>query len=232
MERYIGVLKGMVSLMSNIDADLANKVYFYSFEPFQRSNEQQCIVMECLNHFPPHQALHTPNSHPDRYAIFPLPPNDPNLMLRVASAVFSRPWLRLLQQHYAGAPNAVSPEAIVLWKKYHAKYQCFVGSHESQLAAYGNRREDCYIWWLEGNRRRYGKVMIFAEVLKELGYTPLAIIKPYSPAAISENNEMATTLVDAVYGAMEVVEVKRIEGLVGRIEKKVGGPKCYLVGNW
>ena len=42
MERYIGLIKEMVGLMSNIDIDIANKA----------------VVLEHLNHLPPPRQLH------------------------------------------------------------------------------------------------------------------------------------------------------------------------------
>jgi hypothetical protein len=147
MKRYIGELKGIVELMLNIDANLANKV----------------ITAEHLNHLPPTDLLYTPSSLPKHDEPYPFaaserieyrkkPPSDVLKALR----------------HRFRAARLTYPvkegDDLVLWTKYHLRWKCSIGSVYSQNKRATFRRDDSYIWWKEPHGRRYGQVVIFANI--------------------------------------------------------------------
>jgi hypothetical protein len=210
----------MVSLMSNIDADIATKA----------------ATMEHLNHLPPRRNLcESQYPPPDWDSDFPMPPQDSRMEYTadvskdskrdkikkggpwVSGTQRGKAWLRLLRNKYGGAGDQykVKRDKVVYWKKYHICHKCFVGSEESQNALLMNRRDDSYIWWVVGGRRRYGRVVIFAVVYD---WEPVAIVKPYKK--VREDRRLGTTEVIEDLGAMETLNVGEIRGLVGRIQKR------------
>jgi hypothetical protein len=128
MERYIGVLKSKVSLMSNIDMDLANRV----------------LTMENLNHLPTRPPLHETTVFPDRKQRYPQPPVDARLMVKLK---IQPDWLNFLKSLYKTDKQRfpITPDNIILWKKYHVRYGCFVGSKSSQNTNTLSNRDDSFI---------------------------------------------------------------------------------------
>jgi len=70
MERYVGVLKKIVNLMSNINANLANRA----------------ISIEYIHTLPPQQLLYDLNTIPNREHPFPSPPLDLASQYRTVTA--------------------------------------------------------------------------------------------------------------------------------------------------
>ena len=214
MERYIGVLKGLVTLMSNMDMDLANR----------------SIMMEHLNHLAvDFEELHTPLSGPpSRTDTYPRAPGDRSLEYGRSGNELINDWRRLLVGMFPGSqqefPINYQNGRTRLWKKYYLRHRYQIGSEESQATAPFNSRNDSYVWWYEGTRRRYGLVEIFAECWD---WEAMAIVKPFRNT--SEDLETGTVVVLDALGARKCVRVCEIGGLVGRIE--IEG-KTYLVGDW
>jgi hypothetical protein len=104
MERYIGELKGMVGLMSNMDANLANKV----------------ITAEHLNHLPPTDLLYTPSSLPKHDEPFPFAAGERmEYRKKPPSDV-----LKALRHRFRAARLIYSVKEgddLVLWTKYHLR---------------------------------------------------------------------------------------------------------------
>ena len=210
MERYIGLIKEMVGLMSNIDIDIANKA----------------VVLEHLNHLPPPRQLHVLRQPLGWNAKYPQPPEDVrmkytkdikhtktgNLTVEsIRARETTSRWVNLLQHFFR---DTATREELVLWKKYHIRHKCFVGSKESQNNLALNRRDDSFVWWEEGGSRRYGQVVIFATLSD---WEPVAIVRPFKK--VEEVRQFGTTRIVEDLGKMEVITVNCIQGLVGRNTK-------------
>lgn len=209
MERYIGVLKGMVSLMSNIDANLANK----------------CITLEHLNHLPSTQPLLEPSKLPGPDDTFPQHPNDERLKYKT---VLSMRQMDLLRARFQAFQHQypIDESHIVKWRKYHVRWKCFVGSSLSQTNRI-HQRDDSYIWWNadNGRRRRYGQAVVFCEVWD---WETIVIVRPFSTPAIDESAQVVYT--DGQFSAIESIKVSEIGGLIGLIKKPLCGRNViYLV---
>lgn len=214
MERYIGTLKSMVSLMSNIDKDLSNRV----------------ITMEFLNHLPNRD----PTAHSetaDPRADYPFAPSDPAAEIRGRVPVN---WERLLFEFfgdYRGSYPEIAAlgEEVVMWRKYHVLFDCTVGS-ELSLGNHAHiRRDDSYVWWTNGDgEHRFGRAVVFFNVYD---WEALALVRPYREV---EEGEFGVTIVkDEQFKAQTLITVARIGGLVGRIRKEVRGRMVtFLVGRW
>ena len=152
MERFIGVLKGMVSLMSNIDMNLANRV----------------VTLEHLNHLIPENRLTLPTSLPAYNAKYPLPPMDPRMQL--PSGTLTPIMLKVLIFRDYKDRFPITYHNVVMFKKYHTAWKCFVGSEYSQRNLTGPRRDDSFIWWMKPASRsrpalrRFGQVVLFCHV--------------------------------------------------------------------
>jgi hypothetical protein len=213
MERYIGLLKSKVSLMSDVDTEMANKA----------------TLMECLNHLPPAEYLGQVSKNPTYTDEFPHPPPDNRM------AYSKRPppeWLSLLRNYYKKDKEydlktyPITPEHLHLWKKYWIRYGCFVGSDQSQKQTH---RDDSYVWWERGNsgKREFGQVLIFAIAHD---WEAIAIVKPFK--WVKEHKSGNSVALPSM-GRMEPVKATEIGGLVGRIARISQGKKMYyLVGNW
>ncbi len=212
MERYIGVLKSKVSLMSNIDMDLANKV----------------LIMENLNYLPSQAPLHQTTTFPDRDQEFPQPPTDIRLMFKLP---IRTDWLEFLKSLYKAEERRypIRSNIIILWKKYHIRYGCFVGSKSSQNNNTLTNRDDSFIWWKheDNGRQLYGQVLVFAICYD---WEPIAIVKPYQK--VKENRSKATKWVVNDMRGLTGVKAKLIGGLIGRI-KIMDGRKTvvHIVGS-
>lgn len=209
MERYIGVLKDMVSLRSNIDKDLANKV----------------TTFEHLNHLP------TRDRHLPPIPTFPFAPTDSLCRSRYKKPI-PRQWEDKLSGTFGdfrGQYPDIAPigEEVKLWKKYHVMPRCLIGSIES-LVKTSNRRDDSFCWWTDAdNHRQYGQVTIFAEVYN---WEAVALVRSYKK--VLEDEILGTTVVEEDLGGLKLILVSEIEGLIGRITKVVEGKKrIYLVRN-
>ena len=114
--------------MSNIDMDLANKV----------------LTMENLNYLPPQAPLYQTTVFPDRDQEFPQPPQDLRLMVKRAIQI---DWLEFLRSLYKAEKQRfpIEPDIVILWKKYHIRYGCFVGSKLSQNTNTISNRDDSFI---------------------------------------------------------------------------------------
>ena len=202
----------MVSLMSNIDMDLANKV----------------ITLEHLNHLPQRAPLYTSSSETGPKEDYPLPPNDDRMEYK---GKIVPEWLKVLQHFFRVQQEEFPVKGnIVLWRKYHIRYKCLVGSLQSLNKQAINLRDDSYVWWEieRSGVRRYGQVVIFAIVHD---WEPVAVVKPYRK--VQEDKEFGIVVVQGTLGGMEVIRVGQIGGLVGRITKNIAGEKSvYLVGEW
>jgi hypothetical protein len=207
MERYIGVLKGMVSLMSDIDANLANK----------------CITLEHLNHLPPTERLLEPQKLPGADEVFPQAPDD---SLQYKKPLSNRQ-MDLLRRRFRSFRHEypVEEQHIIKWKKYHVKWKCSVGSSHS-LTNRIHQRDDSYIWWeTEGGRRRYGQVVVFCNFWS---WEAIAIVRPFHTPTI--DHEAQVTYVGGESMAMETIKVSEICGLVGLIKKNLDNRQVtYLV---
>lgn len=214
MERYIGVLKGMVSLMSNIDMDLANR----------------SIIMEHLNHIAgDHKPLHEPATKPPPFnATYPRPPKDKRSQY---TNLMPKEWRTLLRRRFADSqrmyPIETRNKSVRFFGKYHIRFRCLVGSQVGQATAAFNSRDDSFIWWWRSGRRRYGRVVVFAHCWD---WEPVAIVRPYR-AVVEES--YGRTCVDGGFAAMETILLPEIGGLVGRLFVTEGSAKkTYLVGEW
>jgi len=226
MERYIGFLKRMVSLMSNIDADLANKA----------------LISEHLNHLP--------NSKPDEEdesdeddesgdtprvlkSTYPRPLFAKGLRIRTPITAH---WYKLIRGYFAkDIPQWPFTDVdITLWKKYCLREGCTIGS-DSETNCAVNRRDDNCIWYWQitknqGGRitkrvKKWGQVVVFIEVLN---WEAVAIVKPFKEEV--PNKRFGTVSVGGGTTSMEVVTIANIGGLIGRIETDFDGKKTFLVG--
>ncbi len=188
--------------MSNIDTNIANRV----------------VTLEHLNLLP-HTEPYTFDSDPDFE--YPSAPN-PKIF---KAAIYNHPvpaqWEEILKVRFGDFRRTyphIRPdgEEVTLWRKYYVKQRCTVGSIYSKNDQITNRRDDTHIWWLEGGKRQYGQVTIFAEVYD---YEPIALIRRFKN--VKENKVMETTIVGDTMGALELILVQDIGGLIGRIEKNI-----------
>jgi hypothetical protein len=214
MERYIGTLKSMVNLMSNIDANLANRA----------------IAMECLHYLPKQDTLYSPPLVPGYTEAFPFPPTD----TRSSYTNCTPTVLDIIRNAYPddseGGDYPITAGRVKLFTKFHLRWKCTIGSVHSQNRLARNRRDDSYIWWNKrnGTGREYGKVELFAMAYT---YEAIAIVKPWS--RVQENREFKTVIVKGELGRMDSVRIGQIGGLIGRIEASdESGKITYLVGNW
>ena len=145
--------------MSNIDANLANKA----------------ITIEHLNYLPPQASSVDLPSLPERTSPFPFHPKDSRFHYTKSITP------TVLTVCRFGFPDEtgqfpITPARMNLYTKYHVKFKCTIGSQHSGNEYALNRRDDSYIWWnTEGDRRRYGQVVLFAEAHT---WQPIAIVKP------------------------------------------------------
>lgn len=122
-------------------------------------------------------------------------------------------------------PIETTNESVRLFKKYYLRFRCPLGSQAGQANAATNSRDDSYIWWHSSGRRRYGRVVVFAQCWNS---EPVAIVRPYG-SVIEES--YARTCVDGGFAAMETIQLSEIGGLVGRLLVHDGSTrKVYLVG--
>lgn len=212
MERYIGTLKKMVSLMSNIDKDLSNRA----------------TTMEYLNHLPNRDPIaHSETANP--HSEYPFAPSDSHAVLngRIPAS-----WEKLLTdlfgQFRGEFPDISSDgEEVVAWRKYHVKFDCTIGSVNS-LGNNSNRRDDSYAWWTALGERRFGRVIVFLNVYD---WEAMAVVREFR--AVEERYSGLAAVTDEQYKAMVLIPVASIGGLVGRIKKRINGRIVVnLVGKW
>jgi hypothetical protein len=207
MERYIGSIKPKVSLFSNIDMEMANKA----------------TIQECLNHFPPTAPLNLPSPKPGYDAIYPHLPSDSRMLVTKPATPALISVLRMYYRAYQNQYPIVSSK-IILWKKFWAYHDCYVGSQQSQRQS---TRDDSYIWWERDGRRQYGQVVIFAIVWD---WEAIAIVQPLKRYV--EFNGQVIALPGEL-GRMTPLKVTEIGGLVGRIRRIKGRRNVdFLVGGW
>jgi hypothetical protein len=215
MERYIGTLKSMVNLMSNIDGNLANRA----------------IKLEHLNHLPQRPPLYSPASIPPRTASFPFPSADKRMVQHEAPTPTV---LDCIQRALPLDPQfPITYDSVKLYKKFHKEWHVSIGSIASQNPLATHRRDDSYIWWdrkdkLGNNKRYYGQVVIFG-----MAYTwdAVAVVKSFT--SVTYDRELETVIVGPVMGPMEPLLVKEIGGMAGRIINPLGeAATTYMVGNW
>jgi len=173
MERYIGELKGMVSQMSSIDANLAHKA----------------IIAEHLNHLPrpapdsededasePPQPTHEGRTPRDD---FPKPPDK-----RFRSRAELTPRQLTLLHNFHG-DNSFRRDQITKWKKYWLRSGYAVGSSADTNRAV-NRRDDSWVSYYRVKKRHgrpaqrklhYGQVLLYAECCD---WDAVALIQPFS----------------------------------------------------
>jgi hypothetical protein len=129
----------MVGLMSNIDANLANRV----------------ITLEYLYHLPHDEP---PPSAPGPYNKYPSAPNANSFKTAVYKDAVPAHWEELLVGAFGafrGRYPEITPdgEEVKLWRKYYVKYRYTIGSQYSKNDQITNQRDDTYIWWLEDGQR-------------------------------------------------------------------------------
>lgn len=219
----------MVSLRSNLDADLANKA----------------MISEHLNHILNSKIPESdddcnddddePDVRIDRNT-FPRAPRAKGL--RIRNKEISPPQLALVQASFSDY-NEEFPFGAAetkIWKKYCVREGLTVGAIEQTNLAV-NRRDNTHVWFkyevtnrlgrVVQRGKRFGVVILFAEALT---WEAIAIIKPIK---VVFDERFGTTIAKGSPGAMIPVRVSDIGGLIGRIETGFGGKKTvYLVGDW
>lgn len=224
MERYIGVLKGMVSLMSNIDADLANKA----------------LISEHLNHIPNSKipAEEDEDNVSNEPTAFPHPSRAKGT--RICKTI-THQQLQLVRGvfHSTLREYPINSMDTKLWKRYCLREDCTIGS-ESQTTRAINRRDDSFVWyWHEfrnregrvykASEKKFGQVVVFIDPPHQ--WEPVALIRPFNQVDSKERS--CTTTAASSTGAIEAVLVSKIGGLIGRIKTEFAERNTqFLVGEW
>ena len=139
MERYIGTLKSMVNLMSNIDGNLANRA----------------ITLEHLNHLPQRPPLYSPASIPPRTASFPFPSTDKKMVQHEAPTPTV---LECIQRALPLDPQfLITYDSIKLCNKFHREWHVSIGSIASQN--YTPVRRQLYMVGREGQAEKQQEVL-------------------------------------------------------------------------
>lgn len=218
----------MVSLMSNIDANLANKA----------------ITLEHLNHLPLQEPLVDLTSLPDRTMPFPYHPDDPRLQFK---GIITHTILDVCKKGFYDESGRfpIVARNLKAFTKYHVRWKCTVGSQHSGNEYALNRRDDSYIWWdfrEEANGpnntkilgeivgRRYGQVVLFAEAYS---WPAIAVVRPFKTTSVVYDRELELVSTGGQIAPMEFVRVQNIGGLLGRINNIMAQRQTtYLVGRW
>jgi hypothetical protein len=216
MERYIGILKNMVSLMSNIDMNLALRV----------------ITLEHTNHL----FL--------RRSLLPNDDNDGESNDLCWNSTYPRPGvaflgeisptiLKLLRARFwhDRLEFPVKLDRIAAYQKYHLKWRLSIGSQYSQSEYAINRRDDSYITWRLATQPdsalQYARVVLFVHLYD---WEAIAIIQPIRQVA---HSAFKTTRIVEDLGRMQSIKVSEIVGAAGRISKHIGNHRVtYLVSEY
>ena len=213
MERYVGVLKNMVNLMSDIDTNLANRA----------------ISMECIHTLPPQPPLYDLSTIPNRDHPFPSPPLDTSSEYRIVTPAV----LALARSAYPDqTPEQnfpISAARLKLFRRFYLRWKCTIGSEQAQNRQIQHRRDDSYVWWYTRDRRQkmFGRVVIYVIAYT---YKAIAVVKAFE--RVEEVRELDIVTVRGGLGAMETVPISYIGGLIGRIESSDDrGKIIYLTRN-
>ena len=209
MERYIGVLKGLVTLMSDMDGNLA----------------QRALMKEQLNYLPQQESLYTTASTPKWDAPFPFAPTNSLFSSKKGTPTIIEALKRRFPDDTGEFP--ISVKKVKLTTKFHLRWKTSIGCANSHNIARRNRRDDSYIWWNSPDGRRFGQVVIFAQAYT---WEEGLIVKPWPLRSVKHNRGLDTWVASGNVGAMEHLLVTQIGGLVGRIEATA--TSWYLVARF
>ena len=99
--------------------------------------------------------------------------------------------------------------------KYHIRWHLSIGSEFSQ-GKFGQRRDDSYISWRAGSRQGgYARVIAFCQVEGWIDY--VALIRPLD---VPELDMYGNLYVDGSFGPVIFTLATEITGIIGRIVKK------------
>jgi hypothetical protein len=195
MERYIGLIKGLVVLMSNIDMNIAHRM----------------ITVEHLNHLPRPGLLKDPSRLDlSEGAAYPF------LSSHLKKEAWLTSWMIALlkirfQQFERQWP--IRADEVEVYAKCHPRWRLSYGSVASQGRWVHNRRDDSYILWDYKGTMRYGRVELFCQAYD---WDYIAFVRPYDRVLHDEYGRLKAI---GPLGALEIILVKEILGIVGRITK-------------
>lgn len=197
-----------MSLMSNIDTNLAKRV----------------LKFEYLSALPPNKPLKPLATTPDRNSEFPKAGQPHNFDLDNATLKVVKAFL-----NPANRPDLhqyIRHSQINCYKKFHIKFGFSVGSETSQGSHQMYRRDDSYIYWKEAQKKRcFGRVIVYFTCAT---WDPLAIV---CPVKVEKERASGLLTTNGKLQGRQIVNIQDIEGLFGMIVKGVGaGKKTYLVG--
>jgi hypothetical protein len=207
MERFIGLIKSLVPLMSNIDMNIANRM----------------ITIEHLNHLPRPGFLKEPQqrdlSEGADYPFASCPGNRSLLtpymlqLLQIRFRAYTDQW-----------PILPTGKHLQVWAKHHPRWRLSYGSALSQRGLVLNRRDDSYIYWQYKNITRYGRVELFCQAYN---WEEVAFVRAYEGAIRDQYGRLKAI---GALGGLETILVTEISGLIGRITKPMGNlPVTFLV---
>ena len=207
MERQIGVCKGFVSLMSDIDTHVQNRI----------------LQSESLNHMPRLQELNLELDvdvldvipfYKQRKAILSRKGVYPSLSIPGNRVELIAKMVGLIQTVFADDIEQYPAEKQYV-HFFHPRFGLSIGSEASQGIWASNRRDDSYVYYLNNigqGHLVYGRVIVYFYF--HTWTSPMAFVKPQKSKTTQKTKLPYAT---GELGGLELIRADRIKTIVGRI---------------